>query len=235
MILGISIFGILVVLCLDYRLFTLEDMQVKEEQSESQKGDQKKCQTKNIIWKRLGAYFTSKSFIKRTIELLVIVLGATIAINFTEVYEKKQTREQVVGLLDLAQDQISASQVHNETILNDYAENNELGILKYNLSCDIDLISQILESEDALIILSPFTIGSSYSVIRECNNSKLFIEGADANDKNILLHYEMINSQLDLLNQIIDVEKKYVSGQLSKKEANNQFTNIMNNKFIRIE
>lgn len=47
-------------------------------------------------------------------ELLIIILGATIALNFTNVEEKEKTKETVMKLLEVTYNDISMQYVTNE-------------------------------------------------------------------------------------------------------------------------
>ena len=49
---------------------------------------------------KVKEFIVSKKFLETVTELIVIILGATIAINFTNIQEKKENKQRTIALLE---------------------------------------------------------------------------------------------------------------------------------------
>lgn len=167
MILGVSAIGAIVILVLQYRIFRLEN--IEQGNKENKKSAARTAKEKK---KSLFDFLTSADFSKAVIDLLVIILGATIAINITDLHEKKQTKEQVVQLLDLARKQAENNIELNEETLQSFNELRvEIGDLKDSVAYEVSMTELVIENNDAVITLTPVTISTLTSAINGINDA----------------------------------------------------------------
>ena len=120
-------------------------------------------------------------------------------------------------------------------MLKQYNESKEeVGVLKYNVTSQIDLVELILENNDALITLTPFTISMLKSGINNISSTNKMIEKADNKDKNLALYVSMINTDLNLMKESIKYEIDYIEGKSSKDELQAQCEELINSTFTPI-
>lgn len=239
----ITIIGVVILFGIQFRLFVLEkkeqEKKLKIEKTEQKKKLKKESkdsgQSETRGFNVFIAFLKSENLLRAIAEFLVIVLGATIAINCTEIYEKRQRQTQVASLLKLAEQQIEYSYNFNESLLKQYNESKEeVGVLKYNVTSQIDLVELILENNDALITLTPFTISMLKSGINNISNTNKRIEKADNKDKDLALYVSMINTNLNLMKESIKYERDYIEGKSSKDELQAQCEELINSTFTPI-
>jgi Mn2+/Fe2+ NRAMP family transporter len=58
---------------------------------------------------KVKEFIVSKKFLETVTELIVIILGATIAINFTNIQEKKENKQRTIALLEATKSEIEES------------------------------------------------------------------------------------------------------------------------------
>ena len=229
MILGITSFGIVVLFVLNYCLFFLENRNSEKNNSESKSLKGKKSRKLIIIKK----YFRSENFLRTIIDLLVIILGATIAINFSEFQEKRHDKEQIATLLNLARQQIENEIMANEVSIEIYEESsNDLDELKYNMSYDISVIELILNNSDVLNTLTPYTISSLLSLKRNTDRFYKSIIEANHTDNNIPIYVKGLISQLQDMEKVIGFEIDYLEGKTSIKSIEERTQELIFSKYL---
>ncbi len=96
-----------------------------------------------------------------------------------------------------------------------------------NFSNNTSVIDLILENEDALVILTPLTIGCSTSVISNCDHIQRKIEEADNNDENIYAYLSVLNSELGILRDGLALEIQYLERHLSKDKVEDEYNKLL--------
>lgn len=110
MILILSIIGIFGLLFLEYYIYKRDNSNIKIRQ-----------------------FILSNKFFEVLIKLIIVVLGATIAINFSNLQEQKKDKEKSIALLKAAKVEIEESYNMNKHYISMYDEKKiGLGELKYN-------------------------------------------------------------------------------------------------------
>ena len=219
MILGVSAIGAIVVLVLQYRIFRLEN--IEQGNKENKKSAARTSKEKE---KSLFDFLTSADFSKAVIDLLVIILGATIAINITDLHEKKQTKEQVVQLLDLARKQAENNIELNEETLQLFKELRvEIGELKDSVAYEVSMTELVIENNDVVITLTPVTISTLTSAINVINDVCKKIDETDDPDKILNTYIPKINEQLTIMKEAAKIEIDYLEGRCSKQEAGERY------------
>lgn len=219
MILGVSAIGAIVVLVLQYRIFRLEN--IEQGNKENKKSAARTSKEKE---KSLFDFLTSADFSKAVIDLLVIILGATIAINITDLHEKKQTKEQVVQLLDLARKQAENNIELNEETLQSFKELRvEIGDLKDSVAYEVSMTELVIENNDVVITLTPVTISTLTSAINVINDVCKKIDETDDPDKILNTYIPKINEQLTIMKEAAKIEIDYLEGRCSKQEAGERY------------
>ena len=152
MIWALSIIGIVSLVILNYMIYSRENPNAK------------------IIW-----FVRSVQCWETLVELIVIVLGATLAINFSDMQSERENKEKVISLLEASRGEVGDSYAVNEYWISMYDANEAtLGELKYNASYNIRTLDNILDNDVVIITLTPM----SYSVF--CNQIDL---AGDFNEK----------------------------------------------------
>ena len=125
MILILSIIGIFGLLFLEYYIYKRDNSNIKIRQ-----------------------FILSNKFFEVLIELIIIVLGATIAINFSNLQEQKKDKEKSIALLKAAKVEIEESYNMNKHYISMYDEKKiGIGELKYNTSYNISTLNKIIDNE----------------------------------------------------------------------------------------
>lgn len=236
----ITVIGVIALFMFQYRMFCIENKKpedIKNGNIGTQQNNNGNVATQedNEKIKSFFRFLMSVNFLKTIIELLVIILGATIAISFTQITEKKQAQERMASLLKLAEDQITTSYKSNVHFLTRYDKGKaSIGELKYNSSCETIFIEYLLENNEALTTLTPFTISVLYNNNR---NAKLFYETvnkADDKDENIKIYVQSINLHLILMDVAIKDEIDYLEGRSSEEEIQKHYHEILFGEFKTI-
>jgi hypothetical protein len=219
MILGVSAIGAIVVLVLQYRIFRIEN--IEQGNKENKKSAARIAKEKK---NSLFDFLTSADFSKAVIDLLVIILGSTIAINITDLHEKKQTKEQVVQLLDLARKQAENNIELNEETLQLFKELRvEIGELKDSVAYEVSMTELVIENNDVVITLTPVTISTLTSAINGINDACKKIEETDDPNEILNIYIPIINDQLTIMKEAARIEIDYLEGRCSKKEVGERY------------
>lgn len=126
----ITCFGILMLLLIQFKIY-------------------KKNQNGHII-----EFIKSEQSLEILKELLVIILGATVALNFTNIEDKNQTKKTVTKLLEVVYNDISIQYGHNESLVNIYNEKKmSAKQVKYNIQYNTTLFENILNNDTIITTL----------------------------------------------------------------------------------
>lgn len=104
------------------------------------------------------SFLIDKSFRDMLIELIIVVLGVTIAINFSDVVEKRKTDSRMIELLKLGSAEVTSCYNLNEFWLSSYKEEGaSLGHVKYNAQANVKTLENILNNESVMVSITPTT------------------------------------------------------------------------------
>lgn len=185
---------------------------------------------------KVKEFIVSKKFLEAVTELIVIILGATIAINFTNIQEKKENKQRTIALLEATKSEIEESYNLNSAFISKYDEGNfTIGELKYNASCNLSTLNKVLDNDMVIVTITPI----SYQVL--CNNmdnANIFNDmrnNADNEDGNIYTYVKGINSHLETILYEIDNEILYLKGKYTEKNVQNKYYEHIETKCISID
>ena len=130
---------------------------------------------------KVKEFIVSKKFLETVTELIGIILGATIAINFTNIQEKKENKQRTIALLEATKSEIEESYNLNSAFISKYDEGNfTIGELKYNASCNLSTLNMRnnADNEDGNIYTYVKGINSHLeTILYEIDNEILYLKG----------------------------------------------------------
>lgn len=180
-------------------------------------------------------FIRSKKCWETLIELIVIVLGATLAINFSDIQQARDNKEKVVLLLEASRGEVATSYLANEYWISKYeTKEATLGELKYNLHYNIRTLDNLLDNDVVIITLTPI----SYSVF--CNQIDLTnffnkkLQESEEDDEYIYTYIKALNSHLENILFEIDNEILYLEGEYKAKEVEIKYNEFLKSKYIPI-
>lgn len=89
-------------------------------------------------------------------DFLIVLLGATLALNCTDYVESRQTKEFVIKLLEITRNDIAAEYAGNTFLLTRYNEGKmSAAEVKVNVQNHSELIDTVLENDTVMITMSP--------------------------------------------------------------------------------
>lgn len=184
---------------------------------------------------KIKDFFINKIFRETLAELIIVVLGVTIAINFTDILEKKEAKEKLITLLEVSKTEIENTYNFNEYFISEYDKSNiSISELKYNSKFNVSTLDNILGNDMVIVTLTPL----SYSVF--CNNIDIakdfytLISEANKDDEYISMYVKALNSHLETILFEIDNEISYLDGKKSEEDINANYQKYFSSKYIPI-
>ena len=184
---------------------------------------------------KIKGFFINKIFRETLAELIIVVLGVTIAINFSDKLEKKEAKEKLITLLEVSKTEIESTYNFNKFFISEYDKSNiSISELKYNSKFNVSTLDNILSNDMVIVTLTPL----SYSVL--CNNINIakdfyaLISDADKDDEYIYVYVKALNSHLETILFEIDNEISYLDGKKSEVDINANYQNYFSSKYIPI-
>lgn len=183
----------------------------------------------------LKKFLKSEQLIEILKELLVIILGATVALNFTNAEEKKQTKEVVMRLLEVVYNDMGMQYAANETLLNNY-ERGEMNAqqIQYNVQYNMALLENMLSNDTVITNISPLI----YSMlVNDSRNLVSFYESMEENSDNeeyIITMISGMNSHNENIRWALDKEIKHLKGEYKESELEEIYQEYINSKYIEI-
>lgn len=127
------------------------------------------------------AFLKNKAFRDMAIGLISVILGVTIAINFSDVLEKNENNSRMIELLRLGANEIVNYYEHNESLLSEYKDGNmPIEKVKSKVMASTKTLENILINESVMVSLSPTTyvglsnhiylVNQFYSKLQEVQN-----------------------------------------------------------------
>lgn len=213
MILIFTIIGIFVLFLLKYYIYNKENRGIK-----------------------LKEFLISKKFCETLIELMIIVLGATIAINFTNIQEKQKDKQNAIDLLEEARFEIYESYKLNKVLIEQYDQKN-IGIvqLKYNAKNNNATLRKILDNSMIIVTISSLSYRVLCNNVDNANSFYDFIARADKKDKAIYTYIRTMNSHLETIMFEIDNEILYLKGKRSEKNLKVMYNHYFNTKYKSVD
>ncbi|MBD5395215.1 MAG: hypothetical protein HDR71_13330 [Lachnospiraceae bacterium] len=183
----------------------------------------------------LKKIFKSEQLLDVLKELLVIILGATVALNFTNVEEKKQTKETVMRLLEVTYSDISMQYVANEILLDNYKqERMSAQQVKYNTQYNTALFENVLNNDTVITNISPLM----YSMlVNDFRNLSLFYESLEEysdNDEYVITMISNMNSHNENIMWALEKEIKHLKGEYKEQELKDLYQEYISSKYVEI-
>lgn len=213
MILILSIIGILGLLFLEYYIYKRDNSNIKIRQ-----------------------FILSNKFFEVLIELIIIVLGATIAINFSNLQEQKKDKEKSIALLKAAKVEIEESYNMNKHYISMYDEKKiGLGELKYNTSYNISTLNKIIDNDTVMVTITPLSYRIFCNNLDNANKFNTLLMKADAKDENIYRYVNAIDSHLENILFEINNEILHLKGRSTEKNLEKKYSSYIKLKYKRID
>lgn len=168
-------------------------------------------------------------------EIIIILLSATLALNFANIEESNKTHKKVIKLLETTHCDINSQYMHNNVLLDEY--NNEFidaKILKANTMHNTALIETILDNDTVIATVSPLMFSVLTSELRNLNSFYDFLTNAEDN-KNIITMALSVKSHNETILWALDTEIKHLQKLYSEKELESLYQEYIDNKYQKIE
>ena len=213
MILILSIIGIFGLLFLEYYIYKRDNSNIKIRQ-----------------------FILSNKFFEVLIELIIIVLGATIAINFSNLQEQKKDKEKSIALLKAAKVEIEESYNMNKHYISMYDEKKiGIGELKYNTSYNISTLNKIIDNDTVMVTITPLSYRIFCNNLDNANKFNTLLMKADAKDENIYRYVNAIDSHLENIIFEINNEIFNLKGRSTEKNLEKKYSSYIKLKYKRID
>lgn len=150
-------------------------------------------------------------------ELLVIILGVTLAINFTSAVEEKETKEKVIKMLESTTSEIKGEIDLNRFLLELYEE-GKIGSkeIQNNAKSNIALIENVLTNDKVIFTMSPVM---HTALINDAHNVSSQGDKIDEIEGGALtMVVENINRDLEKILWEIEAEIRYLRGIYTEEE-----------------
>lgn len=168
-------------------------------------------------------------------ELLIIFIGAFIALYVTNYSENMDEKEKVMKLFDIASSEISMEYAHNQYLLEQYdADSMEIGEGYYNTVNYTDVLENLMDNDIVMVTLSAEGYGRILNDMRILNDVYDRLMKLDSKDESIITYVKMMNSHCENLLYAMEVEGKYLNGQYSEKDVHTLYSDYISDKFIPI-
>lgn len=207
----ITCFGILMLLLIQFKIY-------------------KKNQNGHLI-----EFIKSEQSLEILKELLVIILGATVALNFTNIEDKNQTKKTVTKFLEVVYNDISIQYGHNESLVNKYNEKKmSAKQVKYNIQYNTTLFENILNNDTIITTVSPLIYSMLINDFRNLNNFHDAVEEQSDNEDYIITMILSMNSHNENIMWALETEIKHLEGSYTENELENLYNEYINSKYIAI-
>ena len=182
------------------------------------------------------SYLKDKSFREITIELIVVILGVTLAINFSEILDKRETNARMKELLELGCAEVIASYNANEILLKSYKEKStSVAEIKYNAQDKTKTLENILNNENVMVSLTPVTYVGLCNHIDLVDHFYSILQEAPEDDKEIATYVAAMDSSFEAIIFLVTNEIAHLEGKQTEKETLQNYTTYYNEKYIEIE
>ena len=185
-----------------------------------------------FILYKMGKQKNFKEFIKSQQlwnvikELLVIILGVTLAINFTSAVEERETKEKVIKMLDSIDLEIQTEYDLCKILREDYLA-GEIDVDKLALKLTHNTaFSEIILTNDIVVnTMSPNLYVEMSYFIHSINRIHDAIIAGQVPSNMIRSRLNFIELFCESIQKDINIEKLYLQGKISEKELEYQRRN----------
>jgi len=179
-------------------------------------------------------FFKSRQLWEEVKEFLVIILGVTLAINFTNAVENKQTQEKVMKMLDTLTGEISAQIIMNEYFVNEYNEDKiNDAELRNNAKCSTALIENILNNDTVIVTASPVMYGMMINNVDLINEFWSTVDNAQGED--LVIAIKGINNHFRNILWAIQSETEYLQGKSTQSDLKKAYNEYMRSVYTIID
>lgn len=199
MVTFISCIGIIALFCIQFKLYKMEER------------------------KNIKEFLKSQQLWNVAKELLVIILGVTLAINFTSAVEEKETKEKVIKMLDSINLEIEAEYELCKILKEDYVSGEiDMERLALQLTHNTPFSEIILTNDIMVHTLSSDTYSEISVFIHDINRIHDTIIAGQVPSNMIWSRLSFIELFCEAIQRDIEMEKLYLQGKITEKELKNQ-------------
>lgn len=189
-----------------------------------------------LKWKKLMELIKNIELLDLAKELLIIFIGAFIALYVTNYSENMDEKEKVMKLFKIANSEISNEYAHNQYLLAQYdVDSMKIEEVYYNTVNYTDVLENLMNNDTVMITLSAEGYSRILNDMRILNNAYNQLMTLDPQDENIILYLKMMNSHCENLLYSMEVEGKYLNGKYSEKDVHTLYYDYISNKYIPID
>lgn len=168
-------------------------------------------------------------------EFLVILLGATIALNVTAFVEENATKEQVIKQLEIAANDIEREYFTNALLINLCGEPdaNVKEIISNKFKNTV-FFEMMLSNDTVLTTISPDLFSSMANDMYNLNYFYEEMKKSAASDDYRILMLKTINSHCENILWAIKIEIEHLRGNYSEQEVRVMRQNYYNSKYVLV-
>jgi len=169
-------------------------------------------------YKRTKDFIKSKQLWNVIKELLVIILGVTLAINFTSSVEKKQNKEKVITMLESVTEEIRMQYFSNSSIIGAYSKDliTSEEAIQTEINGRTAFIENILNNDTVIATTSPIMYSIMICNVDNINDSLSRISTEEGKD--LITSVRCVNNCFENILWAIEAEIKHLQGVYSEKK-----------------
>lgn len=174
----------------------------------------------------MRVHILADSIIEACLQVLIVTIGAVLAIQFTSLYEAKKEESIVLSRLMYCSEDLVGQEDHMQRLIKLY-QDGEINIdeLQGDIIIEISLIENTLFRDDVIKLLPTISYSMLLSTYRAINQLKARIEGDENISSKTLLHYyNMISKDISYFKRATDLVVQY---KLNKKISEDEFLKEM--------
>ncbi len=186
--------------------------------------------------KDVKSFLMDKAFRDTLIGLISVVLGVTIAINFSDVLEKRENSVKMKELLKLGSKEIITSYKDNESLLAEYLDGSiSTEKVKLKAKARTKTLENILINESVMVSLSPTTYVGLSNHIDIVNQLFSEIQDAQNDDREIAVSLAAVDGSFEAIIFLVNNEIQHLEGKLSEKEVYQKYIDYYNETYGELE
>lgn len=181
-------------------------------------------------------FFKSNMFLKVCKDLLIIFLGAIIALNLTSYTERKETLNHVIKLLETARNDVNTQYAFNTEYLHRYNQKEmDINTARANVNKHYDIIKNILENDTIITTISPLGYSMLISEVRNLDSFYDCFQNKELDEEASIIGLTAMNSTCEGITVILDIEINRLKKDYTDRETENSYNDYLNERFVKID
>lgn len=189
-----------------------------------------------LKWEKILEFIKNIEILDLTKELLIIFIGAFIALYVTNYSENLDEKEKVIKLFNIASSEISTEYAQTQFFLEQYdAGSMEAEEVYYNINNYTGVLENLMDNDIVMVTLSAEGYARILNDLRILNDVYDRLMKLDSKNENVITYVKMMNSHCENLLFAMEIEEKYLNGQYSEKDIHTLYSDYISDKYIPID